>query len=263
MRYTLTTIITAMAIILTGCNNENGQSKAPYLIHDKNTSKKTISKIEIKESLSGAKKIAQKEDSKKEVTEKEVTEKDRIEREKIEREEIEKKKAEASILETKITLANIEAKHKEKLASIVAEKEKAVKHIELEKTQIESKTRQNINTIEYKNKAIIEQARQKSQANIATQEAELHRQYFYGILFVLFALIILIYLIHRKNQTLKVKLHQDDIKHKMQMQESKQYHDRVNKTLEILADGNTDKNLKTDLIELLKDQNEKTPKLLK
>lgn len=258
MRYTLTTIITAMAIMLTGCNNENGQSKAPYLIHDKNTSKKTISKIEIKESLSGAKKIAQKEDSKKE-----VTEKGRIERDRIEREKIEKKKAEASILETKITLANIEAKHKEKLASIVAEKEKAVKHIELEKTQIESKTRQNINTIEYKNKAIIEQARQKSQANIATQEAELHRQYFYGILFVLFALIILIYLIHRKNQTLKVKLHQDDIKHKMQMQESKQYHDRVNKTLEILADDNTDKNLKTDLIELLKDQNEKTPKLLK
>lgn len=258
MRYTLTTIITAMAIILTGCNNENGQSKAPYLIHDKNRSKKTISKIEIKESLSGAKKIAQKEDSKKE-----VTEKDRIEKDRIKREKIEKKKAEASILETKITLANIEAKHKEKLASIVAEKEKAVKHIELEKTQIESKTRQNINTIEYKNKAIIEQARQKSQANIATQEAELHRQYFYGILFVLFALIILIYLIHRKNQTLKVKLHQDDIKHKMQMQESKQYHDRVNKTLEILADGNTDKNLKTDLIELLKDQNEKTPKLLK
>jgi len=134
--------------------------------------------------------------------------------------------------------------------------------LQLEQIKIQSSTQQSISASEYESRAIIEQARQQHESSQAREDAGLYRQYFYGIIAILFTLMLLVYLIHKRNQTLKAKLHEDELKHKIHMQESQQYHDRINKTLEILADDTTNENLKTELIGLLKDQNGHQAKLL-
>jgi len=234
MRYILTAFMITIAILSTACSGDNVQSKGAYLIKDGNRS--TVIPKTAK------------------TTTQSITPTQTVKKE--------PKRVEPTIAETKITLTEIEAKHKEKLASIAAEKEKSIKQIELEQIKIQSSTQQSISASEYESRAIIEQARQQHESSQAREDAGLYRQYFYGIIAILFTLMLLVYLIHKRNQTLKAKLHEDELKHKIHMQESQQYHDRINKTLEILADDTTNENLKTELIGLLKDQNGHQAKLL-
>jgi len=220
-----------MAILATACSSDNVQSKGAYLISEENVSTK-ISEISTEHTTPTT--VVAKQP----------------------------KRAEPSVAETKITLTEIEAKHKETLASIAAEKEKSIKQIELEQTKIQSDTRQKMSASEHQSRALMEQARQKHETSRAREDAELYRQYFYGTIALLLTLMLLIYLIHKRNQTLKAKLHEDELKHKTHTQESQQYHERINKTLEILADDATNENLKTELIGLVKDQNIHQAKLL-
>jgi len=172
------------------------------------------------------------------------------------------KTKEPSEAETKITLTNIEAKHKEALASIYAEKEKSIKKLEVEKMKIESSTKESISKTESQSQIIIQESKHKYEAITAKENAALYQQYLIAAVLVMFAIMLLVFLIHRRNQALKTKIHEDELKHKAYMQESQQQHERINKTLEILADESTDKNLKKELVRLLKEQNGQQPKLL-
>ena len=76
-------------------------------------------------------------------------------------------------------------------------------------------------------------------------------------------LVLLGYSIHRRNQALKQTLHEDKLRHEAYMLTSQQQHERIQKTLEILADESTDKHLKKELVKLLKEQRTEQPKLLR
>lgn len=176
---------------------------------------------------------------------------------------LESKVKEPSQAETKITLTSIEAKHKEALASIYAEKEKSIKKLELEQMKIVNSTRQAINKTEHDSQVIIQEYKYKYAASTAKEDATLYQQYLIGMVLMLLAILLLVFLIHRRNQTLKTKMHEDELRHEAHMQESQQYHERINKTLEILVDESTDKGLKKELVRLLKDQGGQRSKLLK
>jgi len=167
-----------------------------------------------------------------------------------------------SKIEQGIVLSAMRAEHQEKLASIAAEKEKRLKELELEKSKVTSQSRQKIIESENRRKISIEKEKQKASILIEEGRAALYQQYLITAVIIFIALILMLYLIHRRNQTLKLKLHEDELRHKEYMQASKQHHERVNKTLEILANESTDKNLKKELVKLLKDQGAEQPKLL-
>ena len=167
-----------------------------------------------------------------------------------------------SKIEENIALAAMRAEHQEKIASIAAEKEKRLKQLDLEKSKVISQSRQVIIESENRRKITIEIEKQKASVLIAKEKATFYQQYLVAAVIFFIVLMLLFALIHRRNQALKLKLHEDELRHKEYMQASKQHHERVNKTLEILANESTDKHLKKELIGLLKDQGVEQPKLL-
>jgi hypothetical protein len=175
--------------------------------------------------------------------------------------------------EEKIALTVMEATHQEKLATIAAQKATTLKKLEVEKSKADNAAREKIIASENRRKIAVEQEKQqaaiaiekeKQQATILLQKERgtLYQQYLIAAVIFFLVLMMLIYLIHRRNQSLKAKLHEDELRHKEYMQASKQHHERVNKTLEILASESTDKNLKKELVKLLKDQGGDEPRLL-
>ncbi len=175
--------------------------------------------------------------------------------------------------EEKIALTVMEAAHQEKLASIASEKETLLKKLEVEKNRVENLTKEKIITSENQRKIRIEEERQKAailiekekqQSAIVLEKArvELYQQYLIAAVILFLVLLLFLYLIHHRKQTLKLKLQEDELRHKEYMLSSKQHHERINKTLEILASESTDKTLKKELVKLLKDQGNGEPKLL-
>jgi len=175
--------------------------------------------------------------------------------------------------EEKIALTVMEAAHQEKLASIAAQKVTTLRKLEVEKSNTANQTRAQIIASENQRKIRVEEERQKAAITIEKEKqhtavllekerAGLYQQYLIATVIFFLVLMMLVYAIHRRNQKLKLKLHEDELRHKEYMQASRQHHERINKTLEILADESTDKHLKKELVKLLKNQGGEEPKLL-
>ena len=165
-------------------------------------------------------------------------------------------------IEADIALTAMEAKHQEALATITAQKETKLQQLALEKSKSADHTKEMIATSENQRKIAVEKGRQQASIVIQRERSALYQQYLIAAAIALLLLVLLGYSIHRRNQTLKRTLHEDNLRHKEYMQDSRQHHERVNKTLEILANESTDKHLKKELIRLLKDQGAEQPKLL-
>ncbi|MBU1667872.1 hypothetical protein KKC13_05590 [bacterium] len=71
---------------------------------------------------------------------------------------------------------------------------------------------------------------------------------------VLILFIFILFLMHRRSKNIEVKLHQDELRHKEMMEANKQHNENVRKMLEIVADENTDKGVKKEIVRLLKEQ---------
>jgi hypothetical protein len=74
-----------------------------------------------------------------------------------------------------------------------------------------------------------------------------------GTLLLLLVLLLLLW-IHRKNKAQEAKMHEDTLRHEEFMQASQQHHEKITKMLDIVVDEKTDKNVKKELVKLLKDQ---------
>ena len=216
-------LLILIALTLSGCNNSPAEGKRPYLMQTTPPTKSTATPI--------------------------------------------------TQSEEKIALTAMEAAHQEKLASIKAQKEMTLKKLELEREKIaqetkqkislsENQTQQTISITQSQAKQVIEKERQKSAILIEQERSTLYQQYLTAAVILFLVLMIMLYAMHRKKHALKLKLHEEELRHKEYMQASKQHHERVSKTLEILASESTDKHLKKELVKLLKDQGGEQPKLL-
>jgi len=142
--------------------------------------------------------------------------------------------------ENQIALAKIKAKEKLELAKIDATTQTEVKRIEVEALKAKALTEKEIAT---SNQKIV----------LKTQEKDL---YLYKIItavvgFILLMGILVAYLIHRENRIVRIKLEEDKIRHEEFTQANNQYHEKSNKILEIIADKNTDENIKKELVIIL------------
>lgn len=165
-------------------------------------------------------------------------------------------------IEADIALTAMEAKHQETLATITAQKETTLQQLALEQSKSADRTKETIAASENQRKIAVEKERQQAAIVIQRERSTLYQQYLIAAVIALMLLVLLGYSIHRRNQALKQTLHEDKLRHEAYMLTSQQQHERVQKTLEILADESTDKHLKKELVKLLKEQRTEQPKLL-
>jgi hypothetical protein len=162
----------------------------------------------------------------------------------------------------KARLAEIEARKAERLKKLETQRAMTVAQLEAEKTQkvkaLELEQTKNTNT------AQTQIATTKAQTDVAIEKEQLgfYRQLTIAAVIVILLLMLLAYFLYRHRQSLKLKIHEDGLRHQAYLEASRQHHEKVTKMLEIIADESTDKGLKKELTRLLKDTEEKPSVLL-
>ena len=169
--------------------------------------------------------------------------------------------------EARAQLAEIEARKAERLKKLEAQRAMTVARIESDKAG--KLKRLDVEQAKISHAAQAQIAQAKATADIAREQARqtsilarqkesiaFYQQLLIAGLIVLLLLMLLIYLLYRHRQSLKAKLHDDQLRHQAYLEASRQHHEKVTKLLEIIADEGTDKNLRKELTRLLKEQGE-------
>ena len=175
--------------------------------------------------------------------------------------------------DAKARLAEIEARKTERLkkleteraiaaARIKAETAQTVKNIELKQAQSTNTANARIAAAKAQADIAAEKERQKTALARQQEEIAFYRQILIAGVALLFLLMLLIYLLYRHRQSLKLKLHEDQLRQQAWLESSRQHHEKVTKLLEIIADEGVDKGVKKELTKLLKDQDQGAVKLL-
>lgn len=156
--------------------------------------------------------------------------------------------------EKEVQLAKLKSEENLKIARIEAKAQEEVKKIETEALRVKVFAEKEVQLLEQKIKKEIADSREKT--TVQTQEKDI---YLYKIITVVVSVLILIillvfYLIHRKNRAIEVKLQEEKLKHEAYMQASAQHHEKMGKMLEIIADEGADENVKKELVDILKEQ---------
>jgi len=148
-----------------------------------------------------------------------------------------KKEIKLNIAQSQLKMQELKNNHDQQLASIVAKKETRAKELELEKIRIESKARLELASKEQKSKAALQEQKARYGTIISRGKNRLYLQYLIAASSLITFVLLIYILVHNRNQKLKAKIHENELRHKEYMQASKQHHERINKTLEIIADG--------------------------
>lgn len=147
------------------------------------------------------------------------------------------------------------------LARIEAEKAKAIGHIELEKSKIETSARQEMAAMAQQTEKEVALAKEQRIAATKDKDIALYQMIMgSGAVLILFGMALFLW-IYRKNRNDKLKMHEETLRHEAFMQASRQQHEKMNKMLEIIVDEKADKAVKKELVKLLKEQ-EGTPALI-
>ena len=175
--------------------------------------------------------------------------------------------------DAKARLAEIEARKAERLKKLEAQRAMTVARIESEKAgklkRLEVEQTKNTNAAQAqmaqaKASADIVREKERQKTALVRQKETIafYRQLLIAGVIILFLLMLLIYLLYRHRQSLKAKLHDDQLRHQAYLEANRHHHEKVTKLLEIIADEGTDKNLRKELTKLLKEQGGEMPKLI-
>jgi glutamate/tyrosine decarboxylase-like PLP-dependent enzyme len=168
--------------------------------------------------------------------------------------------------DAKARLAEIEARKAEKLkqleaqrtmtvAQYEAQKAQKIKALELEQTRNTNAAQTQIAKTKAQTKLAIEKERQSTAIAHQKEQIAFYRQLTVVVSILMVLLMGLIYLLYRHRQTLKLKLHEEELRHQAYLEASRRHHEQVTKILDILTNDNTDKALRKELTKLLGTQN--------
>ncbi|MFT7878785.1 MAG: hypothetical protein ABXS91_00175 [Sulfurimonas sp.] len=153
------------------------------------------------------------------------------------------------------------------LAKIEAEKLQQLKAMELEETKVKAEESSKLKEkqIAYdkelesmklaQEKELVMVQEKRRMANQDNQNRLYQTLLIVGTLIVLLVLLIWLW-VHRKNKAQEAKIHEETMRHEEFMQASQQHHEKITKMLDIVVDEKTDKNVKKELVKLLKEQGE-------
>lgn len=153
------------------------------------------------------------------------------------------------------------------LARIEAEKLQQLKAMELEQVKVKATEEASLqeSKLAYEKELQSMKLAQEKELMMAQEKRKLANQdnqnrlyqtlLIVGTLLVLLVLLIWLW-IHRKNKAQEAKIHEETMRHEEFMQASQQHHEKITKMLDIVVDEKTDKNVKKELVKLLKEQGE-------
>lgn len=153
------------------------------------------------------------------------------------------------------------------LAKIEAEKVQQLKTLELEQSKVQAQESSKLQEqkIAYEKEVEAMKLAQEKEITLIQEKRLLSNQdnqnslyqtiLIVGTVVILLILLLLLW-VHRKNKAQEVKMHEDTLRHEEFMQASQQHHEKITKMLEIVVDEKTDKNVKKELVKLLKEQGE-------
>jgi len=164
--------------------------------------------------------------------------------------------------EAKARLAEIEARKAERLRQLETQQAEAVARLEAEKQQklkalelrqIESTNTANTQIAKARAQTdlAIEKERQARESARQKEQIAFNRQLLIAGISAVLLLMLLFYLLYRHRHNVKLKLQEEELRHKAWLEASRQHHEKVTKVLDILADEKTDKHVKKELTKLL------------
>lgn len=153
------------------------------------------------------------------------------------------------------------------LAKIESEKLQQLKTLELEQTKLQAQEAAKLqeSKLAYEKEMQGMKLAQEKELTLLQEQRLLSSQgdqnRMNQIVIIVSALLVLLILllwlwIHKKNKAHEAKMHEASLRHEEFMQASQQHHEKVTKMLEIVVDEKTDKNIKKELVKLLKEQGE-------
>lgn len=159
------------------------------------------------------------------------------------------------------------------LAKIEAEKLQQLKTLELEQSKLQAQEAAKLqeSKLAYEKELQSMKLSQEKELTLAQEERLLSSQesqnrlyqtvLIVGTVLILLVLLLLLWM-HKKNKAHEAKMHEESLRHEAFMQASQQHHEKITKMLEIVVDEKTDKNVKKELVKLLKEQGGTPPLLL-
>lgn len=191
-----------------------------------------------------------------------------------------KKKQEAEVLQLKskevnetLELQKLVGANQVALAKIEAEKLQHLKRLELEQSKLQADEAAKLqeSKLAYEKELQSMKLAQEKELTLAQEKRLLANQdsqnslyqtiLIVGTVLILLVLLLLLW-IHKKNKAHEAKMHGESLRHEAFMQASQQHHEKITKMLEIVVDEKTDKNVKKELVKLLKEQGGTPPLLL-
>jgi hypothetical protein len=158
------------------------------------------------------------------------------------------------------------------LAKIEADKAQKLKTLELEQSKVQAEESAKLKEKQIAYEKELESMKLVQEKEITLMQEKRHlanqdnQNNLYMILLVVGTVLILLILslllwMHRKNKAQEAQMHEETLRHEEFMQASQQHHEKITKMLDIVVDEKTDKNVKKELVKLLKEQGE-APALL-
>jgi len=189
-------------------------------------------------------------------------------------------------LNTNKELSNIELEKKQQieLAKIKASKDIAIAKLQYEKNisnnqknvdlskQIHSKeveiaklktqeaisqNKEKVEIAKLSKEKEIELAKLENQKELTNKDIAFKKIILFIITGIVLFIILIVYLINKRKRDNELKIHKSEIKHKEYMEATKQHNENMRKMLEIIIDDKTDKELKKDMVKLLKEEGKK------
>lgn len=153
------------------------------------------------------------------------------------------------------------------LAKIESDKLQKLKTLELEQTKLQAQEASKLqeSQLTYEKELQGMKLAQEKELTMLQEKRLLSNQgsqnRLYQIVIIVSTLLVLLILLlllwmHKKNKAHEAKMHEASLRHEEFMQASQQHHEKVTKMLEIVVDEKTDKNIKKELVKLLKEQGE-------
>ena len=151
-------------------------------------------------------------------------------------------------------LAKLKSEENLQIAKIEVEGKREIKQIESEAMKVKVFAEKEVNLQAQVTEKEI--AASKEKTIVQTQEKDL---FLYQIAIAVIAALVLIlllvyYLIHRKNKSIEVKLHEEKLRHEATIQANTQHHEKLGRMLDIIADEGANEHVRHALIGILKEQ---------
>ena len=151
-------------------------------------------------------------------------------------------------------LKKLETEQATTLARLESQKAQKIKELDAQTQQNTAQTRAQIAQTRAQTELAIEKERQHTALIRARESQGFYKQLALIIGIVGLLLVGLLYLLYRHRHALKLKLHEEELRHRSYLETSRQHHEQVTKMLEIIASDSTDKALRKELTKLLGSQ---------